>query len=46
MTGTNNHHLLDIHNLDVGFEQHKGIAHALRAIHLNLKAGATHAPEG
>lgn len=39
MTGTNNHHLLDIRNLDVSFEQQKGIAHALRGIDLCLKSG-------
>ena len=39
MTGTNHHPLLDIRNLDVSFEQHKGIAHALRGIDLCLKSG-------
>jgi len=39
LTGTNNHHLLDIRNLDVSFEQQKGIAHALRGIDLGLKSG-------
>ena len=39
MTGSENHHLLDIHNLDVSFEQHNGIAHALRGIDLCLKTG-------
>jgi len=39
LTGTNHHPLLDIRNLDVSFEQHKGIAHALRGIDLCLKSG-------
>lgn len=46
MTESRNHHLLDIHNLDVSFEQHKGIAHALRGIDLCLKSGETHALVG
>jgi oligopeptide/dipeptide ABC transporter ATP-binding protein len=41
-----NHHLLDIHNLDVSFQQQEGIAHALRGIDLCLKSGETHALVG
>jgi oligopeptide/dipeptide ABC transporter ATP-binding protein len=39
LTEPRNHHLLDIRNLNVSFEQHKGIAHALRGIDLCLKSG-------
>ena len=46
MTESTNHHLLDIHKLDVSFEQHKGIAHALRGIDLSLKSGEIHALVG
>ena len=46
MTGINNHHLLDIQNLDVGFELQQGIAHALRGIDLCLESGQTHALVG
>ncbi len=46
MTGNANHHLLDIHNLDVSFKQQQGIAHALRGIDLRLTSGETHALVG
>jgi len=46
LTTATNHHLLDIRNLDVSFEQQKGIAHALRGIDLCLKSGETHALVG
>lgn len=46
MTAATNHHLLDIHNLDVSFQQQEGIAHALRGIDLCLKSGETHALVG
>jgi oligopeptide/dipeptide ABC transporter ATP-binding protein len=46
LTGTRTHHLLDIHNLDVSFEQQHGIAHALRGIDFGLKVSETHALVG
>ena len=46
MTGTPNNHLLDVHNLDVSFDQQQGIARALRGIDLCLTSGETHALVG
>jgi len=46
LTGKTNRHLIDIHNLDVSFQQRQGIAHALRGIDLCLKSGETHALVG
>ncbi len=46
LTGSENHHLLDIRDLDVSFEQQKGIAHALRGIDLCLISGEIHALVG
>jgi len=39
-------HLLDIHDLDVSFNQEQGMAHALRGIDLTLSFGETHALVG
>lgn len=39
-------HLLDIHDLDVSFNQEQGLAHALRGIDLTLSFGETHALVG
>ena len=46
MTGITNHHLLDIHNLDVSFQLQQGLAHALRGVDLSLRSGETHALVG
>ncbi len=46
MTGTANHHLLNIHRLDVAFKQRQGVAHALRGIDLHLSSRETHALVG
>ncbi len=46
LTGSENHYLLDIHDLDVSFKQQKGTAHALRGIDLCLKSGEIHALVG
>jgi oligopeptide/dipeptide ABC transporter ATP-binding protein len=39
-------HLLEIKNLDIGFLQEQGIAHALRGVDLSLSSGETHALVG